>query len=274
MTKLMREPLVHFVLLGIALFMGHGLWERWVTKTEYTIVIPKAEIQRQAAIFAAENKRQPTNADIDGLLFAHAEEKILMREARRLGLEDDDTIIRRRLAQKMRFMLNEDTPPALPPEKELREWFENNREKFVWPAQRRFVHIYFSPGEHDDVEAAAREALAIVNDENWREIGDPFIEQVEFPLIDQTSLARKMGYNFANSLFELPPKPVWQGPIESSFGLHLVKIEGRTNRSVPSFEQAREEIAEVWQEETLRENNQKRLTDLLNEYEVVVPEGE
>jgi len=105
MKNWLREPLVHFILLGAGLFLAHSVWEKQVAKSDYTINISAAEIERQAAIFATENQRQPTDEDIQGLLFAHVEEQVLMREAERLGLGEDDTIIRRRMAQKMRFIL-------------------------------------------------------------------------------------------------------------------------------------------------------------------------
>jgi len=103
MNKLIREPLVHFILIGALLFAGHHFWSKAFSKEDYTIYVSDTEIRRQAEIFASENQRQPTDEDIQGLIFAHVEEQILMREAQRLGLEADDTIIRRRLAQKMRF---------------------------------------------------------------------------------------------------------------------------------------------------------------------------
>ena len=110
MQKLWREPLVHFTLLGAALFAGHALWQRAVTKADYTITISAAELERQAVIFAGENRRQPTDEDIQALLFSYVEEQALMREAQKLGLGDDDTIIKRRLAQKMRFMIEDINP--------------------------------------------------------------------------------------------------------------------------------------------------------------------
>jgi len=273
MKKLLREPLVHFVLLGVVLFICHGIWERWVSKTDYTVVISPEEIQRQAAIFMAENNRGLTESDKQGLIFAHKEEQVLMREALRLGLDEDDTIIRRRLAQKMRFMLTEDTPPPAPDDAELEKWFEVNKAKFALPTERAFSHIYYSPGEHENVEAAAKADLSLANSENWQTLGNPFIEQRQFSLINQSDLTRKMGHNFARAIFELPYSADWQGPIESSFGLHLVRLDGRTVGRMPTFEQAKEEITFVWQEQALRAANQQRLADVLNKYEVVVPEA-
>ena len=89
MTKLSREPLVHFILLGALLFAGHLLWQRHVTKADHTIIVTAEEMERQALIFAGENRRQPTDEDLKALLFAHVEEQALMREAERIGLGED-----------------------------------------------------------------------------------------------------------------------------------------------------------------------------------------
>lgn len=270
MSKLLREPLIHFILIGALLFAGHKLWSQWVSRSDYTIYVSDAEIRRQAEIFASENQRQPTDEDIQGLIFAHVEEQILMREAERLGLGEDDTIIRRRLAQKMRFMINEDTPPPLPNEAELKHWFEENSSQFVTPARRAFTHAYFSPGNHDDVEQAANSALETITDENWPELSDPFIENSLVPLTDKQRLAQLFGNNFTKELFDLPVTREWQGPISSAFGMHLIRIDNTIDRQEPEFDAVRENVENVWRAQNLSKANEQRLIDLLGKYEVKV----
>jgi len=270
MPKLLREPLVHFVLIGALLFASHHIWARWFNQQDYTIFVSEAEILRQAEIYASENQRQPTEEDIQGLIFAHVEEQVLMREARRLGLEDDDTIIRRRLAQKMRFMINEDKPPTLPSDAKLKSWFEDNKDRFTRLEQRAFTHVYFSPGQHDDVEKSAQSALKIINDNNWKQIGDPFIESNHVQDTDRTGLTRRYGNNFSNKLFALPVSNDWQGPISSAFGVHLVRIDNHSRQESPGFDDARPEIEKLWQEQALRDANEQRLVDLLEKYKVKV----
>lgn len=270
MNKLIREPLVHFTLIGALLFAGHHFWSKSVSKEDYTIYVSDAEIRRQAEIFASENQRQPSDEDIQALIFAHVEEQILMREAQRLGLDSDDTIIRRRLAQKMRFMINEDTPPDPPSDADLKTWFEANSAQFIKPEQRAFTHVYFSPGEHDNVEAAAANALKQITDDNWKRIGDPFIETNQLPLVDKVTLTRRYGSNFANELFALGTGDNWQGPIASAFGMHLIRIDDKRARKAPEFEKAKSDVIKAWQEQALRKSNEQRLIDLLEKYKVEV----
>lgn len=270
MKKLIREPLVHFILIGALLFAGHHFWSQNVSKDDYTVYVSDAEIRRQAEIFASENQRQPTDEDIQALIFAHVEEQILMREGQRLGLGEDDTIIRRRLAQKMRFMINEDTPPRLPGDAELKDWFAQHSGQFEQSEQRAFTHIYFSPGEHEDVTGAAEAALTQVTNANWRQIGDPFIESNEVALIDATGLTRRYGSNFSEKLFALPVNDEWQGPIASAFGMHLIRIEDSISKEEPDFETVRPDVEKAWQAQALRAANEQKLIDLLERYDVKV----
>ena len=280
MSKLLREPLVHFVLIGIALFIGHNVWTNWVSNQDYVIEITLDEIERQAIIFGSENSRIPTEEDKMSLLLAHVEEEVLMREAIRLGLDKDDTIVRRQLAQKMRMLLTENSPPALPGETVLKDWYETHKDRFIKPSEIAFSHIYFSPAEYADVEKTARETLSSVTDENWKTLGDPFIESGQTQLMDEITTSRRFGNKFAADLFRLPSLPPnsssdsakWQGPLSSAFGMHLVRIDKKNERQAPSFDSNRAEIESAWQDETLRAENIQRLEDTLAKYKAEIIE--
>lgn len=274
MKNWLREPLIHFVVLGAGLFLAHGLWAKHVQKADYTIAISAAEIERQAAIFATENQRQPTDEDIQSLLFAHVEEQVLMREAERLGLGEDDTIIRRRLAQKMRFMIEDSAPPELPSDADLEDWFDDHKDEFIVPEKRGFSHIYLSPGQHSDIESDGQKILENVTDENWQTLGDPFIEQSSYGLMDKLSVSRKFGRSFAVSLFDLEPTADWQGPIESSFGLHVVRVDTQNEERQPSFDEARADIEARWLDQASRQGNHDRLEALLKQYKIEVEDTE
>ena len=274
MTKLSREPLVHFIILGALLFAGHLLWQRHVTKADYTITVTAEEMERQALIFAGENRRQPTDDDLKALLFSHVEEQALMREAERLGLGEDDTIIRRRLAQKMRFIIEDVDAPTLPAKADLQTWFEANLGKFITPETRSFSHIYISPEEHgESVEKAALNALAQIHQKNsaadWKSLGDPFMLKREFKMLNLIEVTRLFGADFAQALFKAKAMD-WQGPIESAFGLHLIKIDKITPSVNPQFEDVRLNVETAWQEEARRSANQAALKDVIRKYKVDV----
>ena len=124
MNKYFKDPLIHFIILGILVFFSHSIWQRNISKSDYTINVTEEEMARQAKIFSGENRREPTNDDIKALLYSYIEERALMREAERLGLGEDDTIIRRRLAQKMRFIIEDIDTIRNPGSEELEAWLK------------------------------------------------------------------------------------------------------------------------------------------------------
>ena len=275
MTKLSREPLVHFILLGALLFAGHMLWQRHVSKADYTITVTAEEMERQALIFAGENRRQPTDEDLKALLFAHVEEQALMREAERIGLGEDDTIIRRRLAQKMRFIIEDVEAPELPAEADLKSWFEANMDKFVSAETRSFSHVYLSPEEHgDNLNAAAQNILSKLENKNedWNALGDPFMLKRSFKSLSALELTRLFGPTFSKGIFEVEGN-AWQGPIESAFGLHLIRIDNIADKIIPSFEDVRNDVETAWQEEVRRSANQAALKELIQKYKVDVQDA-
>ncbi len=273
MIKLIREPFVHFVILGGLLFVGHALWQRHVTKSDHTIFISPAEMERQAQIFATENRRQPTDADLEGLLFAHVEEQVLMREAQRLGLDSDDTIIRRRLAQKMRFMIDDIGVPPLPPRDDLRTWFEANPAEFMRPETRSFEHIYLSPkGKSDTVVSEAKTLLSSGIDAAWESQGDAFMTGRKFSKLAAPAVQRDFGTRFATDLFALPNNREWQGPINSAFGVHLVRLTEVTPEILPMFDTILPEVEAVWLDQAKRTENTEALKKLILKYRVEVGE--
>jgi len=272
MASYLREPLLHFVLLGAALFIGDGLWARWQNNSAYTIHVSPAEMQRQAAIFASENRRQPSDEDMQGLLFAHVEEQVLMREAIHIGLDVDDTIIWRRLAQKMRFLIHDVDSHAVPTDKDLNDWFEQNKANFIAPELRSFEHIFFSPQKREaTIEADARAVMAAGISEDWDSLGDPFIMKRRFAQAPQADVTKDFGRDFAASIFALP-NGEWSGPVASAFGLHIVRITDISERSVPEFEAVRADVEAQWREAAMRKANNDRLKALVDKYNIVVAE--
>lgn len=271
MRKLLREPLVHFILIGIALFVGHHFWAKWVARQDYIIEVTPQEIEHQLFLFADQFKRQPTKEDRLGLLLGYIEEEILVREALKNGL-DNDTVVRRALAQKMRVKLTENTPPPLPDDAALETWFEQNRDRFNSPPKRALTHVYFSPAEHEDVEEAAGLALTEITNENWRSFGNPFIESNPVTLTDQTGLTNRFGPSFAKSVFELPGDNQWHGPINSAFGMHLVRIDEKRDKNSPVFNDVKPQVIKAWQNDALRSENAQRLEDLIEQYTPVFTE--
>ena len=273
MKNLLREPFVHFAILGGLLFAGHSVWQKHIVKTDHTIIVSPAELQRQAQIFTTENQRAPSETDLEGLLFAHIEEQALMREAKRLGLDEEDTIIRRRLAQKMRFMIEDISDPELPERADLQNWFHENPERFIRPETRSFEHIYLSPKDRaKTVVAEAKSQLSAGIPQDWENQGDAFIAGRRFTKLAQPAVRREFGTAFAQSLFKLPDTPDWQGPINSAFGVHIIRLTNVSPEYLPEFGVIQAEVEAVWIDQAKRAENEATLTRLIEKYRVEVGE--
>lgn len=150
------EPLVHFLVLGVLLFAGHGVWQSARDSKANTILVDPEEMERRAVFFAGENQRNPTEEELQALLYDFVQEEALVREAERLGLDEGDTIIRRRLAQKVRFTLEDTVDVDAPDEATLCAFLEGNPQRFAEPPRRTFAHIYISPGELSDAQLRSK----------------------------------------------------------------------------------------------------------------------
>lgn len=270
MKKLTHEPFVHFIILGVLLFIGHSFWAKNASEAARTIIVSEAEMERQALIFAGEQRRVPSDDDLQALLYAYVEEEALVREAELRGLGGDDTIIRRRLAQKMRFLIEDVEPPKLPSEAVLKEWFEARKADFALPARTNFTHIYFSPDGGAPLERASAALMGLNAEDDGKSLGDPFIMKREYKDVTDVDMTRLFGPEFTVQLAGLEAGGGWRGPVTSAFGAHLVKVSARSEFSTAEFENVRERAAEKWLDETQRAENAQRLKDLVMKYKVKV----
>ena len=273
--KIFREPITHFVLIGLALVAINHFWNVWQGERGRTIVVSAAEIERLENIWAGTAGRPPTDDDRQQIINQYVQEEALVREAERLGLGEDDTIIRRRLAQKMDFLVGDSSIAKEPSDKELKSWFEAHRERFAAPELRSFNHVYFSPERHGErIEDAARGALAkLQSGEAWKSLGDPFIQKRSYAAVPQNEVTRLFGPDFADAVFRLETGR-WSQPVGSAFGLHLVRIETVDNAARAQFEPIRGEVLAAWQEEQSANAKRAALNQLVRQYEVIVEKPE
>jgi hypothetical protein len=214
--------------------------------TENRIVVSEADIDRMITLFERKLQRLPTQQELNGLVEADIREQILYREALAMGLDEDDTIVRRRMAQKVEFMFNDLIDAADPTDAELQQFLDANPDKFREPARTSFVHVYLNADKHgDDIETDARQLLAALKTaDNGLEpanTGEPFMFGYTFENQSEHQVERMFGQDFAESLATLTPGS-WQGPIASGYGLHLVYIHDRTESWLPSLDDIRDSV--------------------------------
>ena len=228
--RLLREPLLQFLLLGGALFLVYQAVSPAPEAPPNRIVVDARQVTRLAQQFERTWLRQPTRAELDGLIEDHITEEILYREALALGLEKNDLVIRRRLRQKMDF-LNEDLGAQREPsEGELQAYLDAHAEKFAAPPRTSFGHVYVKP-ESDRAAARGRaedlrrrlDAGTVARDE----AGDATLLPRALENASTREIARAFGESFAAALEKLPADGGWHGPLETEYGLHLVNVSTR-----------------------------------------------
>ncbi|UCD91330.1 MAG: peptidyl-prolyl cis-trans isomerase, partial [Desulfobacterales bacterium] len=243
MKKLYREPLLHFLIIGAMIFVVFSI----ANKNENTvsnnkIVVSKAEIERLSDTWSKKMNRPPTENELQGLIESYIKEEVYYREALALGLDQNDTIIRRRLMQKMEFLSNDLAEMNQPDESELIKYFVDNQNKYKIPARISFTHIYFSLDKRGAMALEdAKRVLAELDVLRAPERGDSFMLEYDFVQETPSEVARLFGSGFAEQLFALETN-AWQGPIASGYGLHLVRISEKIDARMPELTSVIEKV--------------------------------
>ena len=278
MKRWLSEPLVHFLAIGALLFSGYAWLHRGGSGGSDNGIGP-VRITTQEIAFLREawgrlQQREPRREELQALVAGYLKEELLGREARAMGLEQNDPIIRRRLAQKVEFIVNDTARLAAPTDDDLRRFYKDHIESFQTPARVSFTHVFFNPETRGDAEADAKTALTALSlgAMTTRDIGDPFPIDADDRDDIQQIVAGRFGGQFATAVFALQPG-AWHGPVASSFGLHLVRVtEAKPSRQL-AFSEVEPQVRDRWRVEHERVANEQYYESLLEKYGVVVDES-
>jgi parvulin-like peptidyl-prolyl cis-trans isomerase-like protein len=239
----LREPLVHFLILGTLLFFVYKWTGGSVSAGSNQIVITHGQVADMAVGFARSWQRPANEAELKGLIDEHVKDEIAVREAVAMGLDRDDTIIRRRLRQKLEF-LTEDAVASNPPtDAELQAFMMRHPDSFRTEPQVAFREVYVNADRRGASAVADADKLlarlrAAGPKATTDHLGDPTMLPAEQELTTLRDVARSFGDDFANQLTKIEPG-IWTGPVESSFGLHLVLVQKRVEPYVPKLADVR-----------------------------------
>ena len=263
--RLIRDPLVSFLFAGTLLFFITD----WFSGDDeaYQIQVTANEVQRLTDQWSLQMRRPPNKQELDGLISAFVKEEIYYREALLLNLEANDTIVRRRLVQKLTF-LTEDIATSEPPTTEgLQSFYTAQIDKYMEPAKFSFAHRYFSTDRRDNSQDIALKALT---DTSLK--GDPFMLQREYAQRSQRDVGNLFGRDFAAKLAELPTSDAWQGPLKSAYGWHVVKLLNVAPARVQPFNEVAEKVKVDWQQAQRKIANESYFANLKAKYSVTYPE--
>lgn len=268
LKRLVSEPLLHFIAIGAVLFLIAGQKPAEGPPQRNEIVITEGDIDQMLVAWQAQGLPPPTPAAIRGMVESKIREEVLYREAIAMGLDQDDIIVKRRLAQKMDFLAEDLSALNEPAPEELRAWFAARREDFARPPRISFHHVYYSfdTQGRDARDVAAREVSGPAGPQN----GDRFMFQNSYAERTETELRTTFGPVFARDVFTLEPGR-WAGPVESGYGWHAVFVESKTPPALPTFEEAENEVKAVFLDARRAEFRQEAYRVMREKYNIVLP---
>jgi peptidyl-prolyl cis-trans isomerase C len=277
LSRLLREPLAHFLVIGLALFVAYSAFNPTAGQSgSYQILLTKDDVRQLQITFAAQWQRPPSPGEMRGLIQQKIREEILYREALQLGLDKDDVIIKRRLAQKMQFLAEDVSAAHEPATVDLKAWYAKNSGPFALPRRFSFRHLYFSPDRrgqksHDDATKAPTRIRAEREDSKAAAaLADRFMFQDYYADRTPEELEKEFGAQFAAAIQKLKPG-TWQGPVESGYGWHLVFIDSVIPGRIPVFEEVEADVKNAWLADQKQQAWQKAYEEMRAKYTVLLP---
>lgn len=274
LVRVLQEPLVHFLAAGAVLF---GVYARLNTAEEPSALpgvhISEGDVQSLQETWRLQWQREPTTEELGGAVTQLLDERLLAAEAHDMRLDENDTIVRRRLAQKLNFIIEGTAHVAEPGERDLQDFYASHAAQFRDEARISFTQVYFSPARRPDAETDARAGLADLVARGASEpdetMGDRFLLGADFHEQSEQMVTDAFGQDFSQALFQLMSGS-WNGPIRSAYGLHLVYISALHPSQLRPYPEVRSQVLEAWrsgQEKIIKETYLARLR---KKYDVVI----
>ncbi|WP_210291271.1 peptidyl-prolyl cis-trans isomerase, partial [Bradyrhizobium elkanii] len=236
-----------------------------------------ARITHLASMFSRSWRREPNPDELNELVNDYVHEEVLYREAKAMGLDNDDPVIRRRLRQKLEFLAEDAATQRAPTDDELNRLLQSEPERFRTDGRYSFSHVFLDPGRHrDDLadqQSTLRKALKEPDEGlDPSQFGDRFLLGQSFADVPANELSRLFGEDFPGQLAQIPLGS-WEGPIQSSYGLHFIRLTGRDQARLPSLNEAREKLLREWNERERIKANAEAFARLRSRYRIVIEQA-
>ncbi|WP_422361014.1 peptidyl-prolyl cis-trans isomerase [Reichenbachiella sp.] len=261
--NLLKEPLIHFALIGLSLFVLFSFVNTEESETE--IVIDEYDLNEIVSKWKLQWQRDPTPQELKGLLDGYIKQEIMYREALAMNLDHNDEIIRRRMAQKVQFLTQDIVERVEPKEEELQAYLKENQNNYKSEKLISFEHIYFSNDLRKDAKSDAAKALQSNN-----LIGDSSPIRNSFKDASVTKISGELGERFTDSLEKLEVSDSWQGPIESGLGYHLVIVSNIVDSRNLELHEVLKKVKTDYQYDMRNQLNDNLYESLLKKYEVSI----
>jgi len=279
--RLIRDPFIQFLLIGGLVFAVYA----YVRTDGGDVAEKRISIDSDTqswlhSNFSKQFRRPPTRLEMGALIRTYTTNEVKYREALALGLDQRDSIVRRRMMQKFDFLFGDTAATEIPAEEDLERWYAEQKSEFQLPARISFEHLWFSPDRRGDSAADdAIEALTKITDTSSpvpaSEFGDQFPMDVALDEVDRGQIRRVFGEDFATTMFETEfdaPTGQWFGPIQSGLGYHLIRVSKRSAAVTPPLAEVRETAIELWRQQNSEQRLAEMVTSFQGQYEVTLDE--
>jgi len=277
MNKVIKEPLLHFAVLGVVIYMLSIAFSDNSESSE-KINVSAGKVEQLAVLYTKTWQRKPTQEQLLDTVNAYVLEQAAYLEGASLGLDENDIVITRRVRQKVDFIAEEHVKRPEITDELLTRYLQNNPDKFNRQTQLTFKQVFFDPKNNGDVVIAqARELLVTLNEapeQNIEKLGDRYLFKPHYQMNTLDDISRTLGREFSEELTSLASGK-WQGPISSSYGTHLVFIEDRKVGELPELAHIKPMVIREWENEQRNKSVKQYYDELLTRYpaEISWPEN-
>lgn len=267
-----KDPSIQFAAIGTLLFAVNGFFQGSDPGDEQEIVITQNRIEHLSAIFERGWQRPPGPEELRGLIDDFVREEVLYREAVKMGLDENDTVIRRRLRMKMEFLAKDLVDAIEPSEEVLQRYYTDNVDKYTLPARYTFEQVFLNSDKRKEVSEDARILLTkLTAGSDPRKLGDPNMLQYRFENVSAERIDRLFGSDFSLQFPDLESGQ-WIGPLTSSYGEHLVRISDATPQQQAEFSAVKADVLRDWQVEEQQNILQIQYQTLRENYRISIAE--
>lgn len=260
-----REPLVHFLVAGAAIFALFAWRGEEADPASRTILVDREQQAQIALGFERMMQRPPTDAELDRQIERFVRDEVLYREALRLGFDRDDAVVRRRLAQKMDMLASAQAETAQPSGAVLRAWHRAHPERFADETRYSLDQIWFAA---ENAASAAVERVQGTKD--WQQLGQPISLPPSLDRAARDEVLARYGEQFLAAIDRLEPGEQWQGPVQSGFGWHLVRLRARKSGEPRPFSEVATQVENDWRTSTIAVRREQAYRLLRDAYRVEI----
>ncbi|WP_299989751.1 peptidylprolyl isomerase [uncultured Ruegeria sp.] len=269
--RLLKEPLFHFFLIGAAIFVWfHIVSPDNVTVEDLgTITLSENDVALLAVQFETRWKRPPSDAELQALVNASIREEVLVREARKLGLDRGDSVIRSRLSQKMDFLTEAIATSVVPEDEDLDGFLQQNPERYTTPNRVAFTQVFL--GEEPSETETEAALVALRAGQEVSDLKGSSLLPVSMPLTTTRVIDSVFGIGFSEGLATLE-EGQWMGPVLSGYGVHLVQVLAIEPSRIPPLSEIHSAVLRDWRRTMSEDLAEAQYEILADNYEIITPD--